>query len=66
MPYTLTDPVGALDIARRLGVKPNVVANWRVRHIGFPAPIFTVSAGRIAVWEWLDVAVWQASRTASK
>lgn len=46
------DPVGELEIAERLGVKPGTVRQWKWRgHL--PDPRWTVS-GRDA-WHWPDV-----------
>lgn len=54
------DPVGAVEIAARLGVKRGTVDVWRQRAIGFPEPRWTVG-GRPA-WDWPDVEAWHASR----
>ena len=38
------DPVGASDIAERLGVKPVTVRQWQARHAGtFPKPRWRVN-----------------------
>lgn len=35
------DLVSALEVARRLGVTPSAVANWRKRHANFPKAIWS-------------------------
>lgn len=57
MTYTISDPVGACDIAARLHVTRSTVANWQIRDCGFPRPVFTISNGT-RVWEWRAVAEW--------
>lgn len=52
-------PVGAAEIAQRLGVKPQTVHTWRQRGI-LPAPRWTVS-GQPA-WDWEEIEDW-ARRT---
>jgi hypothetical protein len=52
-------PVGASDIANRLGVKPQTVHTWRQRAL-MPEPRWTVS-GQPA-WEWSEIEEW-AKRT---
>jgi ParB family chromosome partitioning protein len=52
------DPVGVADIADRLGVKAQTVAQWKLRGL-LPAPRWTVSG--MAVWQWADVADWARS-----
>lgn len=49
------DPVGAKDIADRLGVEAQTVAMWRYRGI-LPEPKWTVS-GQPA-WNWPDIERW--------
>jgi len=51
----LCDPVGADDIAQRLGVQANTVHIWRKRGL-LPEPKWTVS-GR-PCWNWPDVEKW--------
>ncbi len=51
-----SDPVGAVEIATRLGVKRKTVDQWRQRTIGFPEPLWTVG-GRPA-WDWPDIETW--------
>ena len=52
-------PVGAAEIAQRLGVKPQTVHTWRQRKL-MPPPRWTVS-GQPA-WEWATIETW-ARRT---
>jgi len=57
----VTDLVGAVEIAKRLGLSaPQVVYTWRKRYDDFPEPVATLAMG--AVWAWQDVAAW-AKRT---
>ena len=53
------DPVGAADIAARLGVKPVTVRQWQARYITFPAPRWHVNGQ--AAWDWPDVEAWAAT-----
>lgn len=48
-------PVGAAEIAERLGVKPQTVHTWRQRGL-LPEPRWTVS-GQPA-WEWAEIEQW--------
>jgi hypothetical protein len=52
-------PVGAAEIAARLGVRAQTVHAWRHRKL-MPAPRWTVS-GQPA-WDWPDIEAW-ARRT---
>lgn len=52
-------PVGAVEIAARLGVARRTVDSWRQRDVGFPEPRWTVG-GRPA-WDWSDVKAWARS-----
>ena len=54
------DPVGAVEIAARLGVKRATVDQWRARDLGFPEPRWRVG-GRPA-WNWDDVEAWSVKR----
>lgn len=54
------DPVGAVEIATRLGVKRRTVDSWRQRDLGFPEPRWSVG-GRPA-WNWDDVERWANAR----
>lgn len=47
--------VGAVEIARRLGVGRGTVDQWRQRDL-FPAPSWAVG-GRPA-WDWPDIEAW--------
>ena len=59
-PATLeTFPVGAAEIAERLGVRAQTVHTWRQRQI-MPEPRWTVS-GQPA-WDWREIEEW-AKRT---
>lgn len=49
------DPVGAVEIAERLGVAHDTVAKWRTREL-LPEPTWTVH-GRPA-WEWAVIVQW--------
>jgi predicted DNA-binding transcriptional regulator AlpA len=51
-------PVGAAEIAMRLGVKPQTVHRWCQRKL-MPPPRWTVS-GRPA-WEWTAIEAWARS-----
>lgn len=52
-------PVGAAEIATRLGVRPQTVHTWRHRKL-MPQPRWTVS-GQPA-WDWPEIEAW-ARRT---
>lgn len=52
-------PVGAAEIAARLGVRPQTVHTWRHRQL-MPKPRWTVS-GQPA-WDWPEIEEW-ARRT---
>lgn len=52
-------PVGAAEIAERLGVRPQTVHTWRQRKL-MPQPRWTVS-GQPA-WDWSEIEAW-AMRT---
>lgn len=49
------DPVGVSDIAERLGVKTQTVAQWKLRGL-LPEPRWTVS--KIPAWQWPDIEKW--------
>lgn len=51
----MCDPVGAVEIAARLGVRRQTVDQWRIRRL-FLEPRWTVG-GRPA-WDWPDVERW--------
>ncbi len=49
--------VGAKEIAHRLQrAHSTIVHQWRMRNIGFPEPVITLSAGLF--WEWDKVEAW--------
>jgi predicted DNA-binding transcriptional regulator AlpA len=48
-------PVGAAEIAARLGVKPQTVHTWRHRKL-MPHPRWTVSGH--AAWDWAEIEAW--------
>jgi hypothetical protein len=51
------EPVGSIEIARFLGVRPDTIVQWRRRpQLDFPEPRWTVS-GRPA-WAWKDISDW--------
>ena len=52
-------PVGAVEIAARLGVKPQTVHTWRQRKL-MPEPRWTVSSQ--PAWDWNEIEDW-ARRT---
>lgn len=52
-----TLPVGAAEIALKLGVRPQTVHTWRQRGL-LPVPRWTVS-GQPA-WDWAEVEAWAA------
>lgn len=49
------DLVSSSDIARRLGVSPNVVSNYAKRYPDFPRP---VKDNPTKIWLWSDVWLW--------
>lgn len=57
---TLSDPVGAGEIARRAGVVKATVWSWQKRHSDFPAPV-QLEMG--PVWDWAEVEVWVKRHT---
>lgn len=57
------DPVGAVEIAARLGVSRRTVDQWRQRDLGFPEPRWRVG-GRPA-WNFDDVEKWAKARKES-
>jgi predicted DNA-binding transcriptional regulator AlpA len=54
------DPVGAVEIASRLGVARATVDQWRQRHPDFPAPRWLV--GGRPCWNWDDITPWVEAR----
>jgi predicted DNA-binding transcriptional regulator AlpA len=57
---TLSDPVGAGEIAKRAGVVKATVWSWQKRHSDFPVPV-QLEMG--PVWDWVEVAAWLQART---
>lgn len=49
------DPVGSRDIAERIGVKAQTVAQWKLRGI-MPEPRWQISG--LPVWRWCDIEKW--------
>jgi hypothetical protein len=57
------DPVGAVDIARRLGIPADTVHVWTKRGV-MPEPRFYLKLGPL--WDWnTDVVPWLQSPTAT-
>ena len=54
-PRDLVDPVGATEIAKRLGVRFGTVTRWGQRGL-LPPPRWMVG-GRPA-WDWSDIEDW--------
>ena len=48
--------VGLGEIAQEIGVKKQVVSNWRLRHLDFPKPIAELAMG--AIWRRGDILSW--------
>lgn len=48
--------VGAAEIAKRLGLAPRTVHDWRRRHADFPPPVAELTSAH--VWAWPDVEKW--------
>jgi hypothetical protein len=55
MSCDVCDPVGAIDIAKRLKVKDATVKTWQYRDL-LPEPPWTVS-GR-PCWDWSTIEAW--------
>jgi predicted DNA-binding transcriptional regulator AlpA len=58
---TLSDPVGAGEIAKRAGVVKATVWSWQKRHSDFPAPWRQLEMGPL--WDWAEVEAWLRART---
>jgi chromosome partitioning protein len=48
--------LGTAEVASLLNVSKQTVANWRVRHVDFPAPVAELASG--PVWQEGDVVAW--------
>lgn len=46
--------VGMVEIAGLLGVKRQLVANWRLRYPDFPVPDLQLEAGPLWIWDQLE------------
>lgn len=57
---SLSDPVGAGEIAQRAGVVKATVWSWQKRHSDFPAPV-QLEMG--PVWDWAEVEAWVKRHT---
>jgi len=55
VPFLGSFPVGAAEVAERLGVKPQTVYTWRQRRL-MPEPHWIVS-GQPA-WDWAEIEAW--------
>lgn len=52
--------VDATEIASRLGVRrPQVVHDWRRRHVDFPEPVIRLA--HVNIWLWPEVERWARS-----
>lgn len=54
-PMPEPEPVGATEIAQRLGVKRETVNQWQYRGL-LPPARWTVSGG--PAWDWPDIERW--------
>lgn len=54
----MSEPVGLLEIAERLGVRAQTARNWRTRGV-LPAPAWVVSG--MPAWEWTTIEEWARS-----
>lgn len=57
---SVSDLVGASEIAERLDVEVSAVHKWHRRYPDFPAPLTRLRAG--LVWAWPDVQTWADRR----
>ena len=51
---------GPAEIAEALGVHPNTINQWKVRHPDFPKPVSVLRLG--GIWDLREVVAW-AERT---
>ena len=51
---------GPAEIAEALGVHPNTINQWKVRHADFPQPVRVLRLG--SIWDLREVVAW-AKRT---
>ena len=58
--------VGVAEIAKHAGVKPDTVQQWRIRNLGFPAPLRVLAMG--PVWKLSVIEAWleRTGRTKEK
>lgn len=61
-----SDLMALIDIADMLGVKPNVVGNWKARHSDFPEPIGIVGRDNTALYRRRDVLAYTHKRRLTK
>jgi len=47
---------GPAEIAELLGIKPNTINQWKVRHSDFPIPVRKLRSGEI--WDIREVHAW--------
>lgn len=52
--------LGTADLAKRWGYTTRGVRNLILNETDFPAPEFTINAGRIRVWTLAAIAAWEA------
>lgn len=62
--WALSDLVGNVDLAKRYGVLPSTVANWRTRYPDFPEPLTYISGA--PVYSRSQVAKWHKSKVWKK
>lgn len=55
-PAETSEPVGVVDIAHRLGVKPGTVHAWVQRDEDFPIPRWEIGGQRL--YSWPSVRAW--------
>jgi hypothetical protein len=47
---------GPAEIAQHLGIRPNTINQWKVRHLDFPTPVRKLRSGEI--WDIREVQAW--------